>query len=757
MIKKKIITLALCSAMCMSTVMPVSAAEVSVGDPVETVTEVATTTDAVDDLTESAEQVEATSAADFEWSGTVIKKYTGTAKTVTIPSNCTELYSSAFSTNQDIENVIIGSGVTKIGSYCFSGCENLKSVSIPNSVTTIGQCAFGGCFSLEQVNIPENLGQLQRGLFENCKSLKTVTIPATVTDFGKPFSASEEVFSGCESLTKVNIPDGVTAIGKNFFHGCESLKEITLPQSVTYLGQQAFYECKALTKVNIPATIESLPDGLFYGCEALEQIALPSTLTEINSSVFWNCKNLKTVAIPSGVTNIGASAFAGCEALTSVTIPSNVTSVRYNTFSGCTALQSVKLSQNITKIDQSAFYGCESLTNLAIPSGVNEIGSYAFAGCAQLSGITIPTGVSKIESFTFQNCSSLSSITIPDNITAIGSYAFSGCNSLASLVIPTSVKQIDALWYNNDADQGATMLYVYKDSYAHSWAKTQAGMRYQVKELGSSPVQNLKAAANGKQRVKLTWTKVSGANGYFVFAKKNGQLQFLGDTNNTYYDDSAALVSENNFYWVYPYVTDGQAKRAIGGCPNAVYAKGVCAPVTNLKAESAGKNEVKLTWSASSGAQGYIIYAKKNTEKAVYLGMTSNTRYTDKKALSTAYNFYFVYPYTMDANGKRVLGAAPKYVYAKGICKAVTNLKVASVKGGVKVTFTKSAGAAGYYVYKKVGKGAFTYIGYTTGNTYTDKKASKTQYNFYRVVPYHKEGTKKVMGQLGTYVYGKAK
>lgn len=439
------------------------------------------------------------------------------------------------------------------------------------------------------------------------------------------------------------------------------------------------------------------------------EVAIPETCTAIGRGAFLNCKNLNQITIPDSVKEIGIFAFGGCESLTSVTIPASVSVIAPDAFNGCFALKSVRLPQNLQGIGYFAFYDCVSLNEITIPSGVTEIGEGAFGNCGSLSGLTIPASVTEIG---------------------------------------------DALF---DDNQGASILYVYDGSYAYDWVKTQSDMRYRVSGADSSPVKNLKAVSCGTQKVKLTWTKVTGADGYLIYTKKDGEKEYFTDTDNTYYEDDSALSTANNFYWVYPYKQDGEAKQLIGDCPNYVYAKGVCAPVTNLKAESAGKNEVKLTWSASSGAQGYIIYAKKNTEKAVYLGMTSNTRYTDKKALSTAYNFYFVYPYTMDANGKRVLGTAPKYVYAKGICKAVTNLKAASVKGGVKVTWTKSAGAAGYYVYKKVGKGAFTYIGYTTGNTYTDKKASKTQYNFYRVVPYHKEGTKKVMGQLGTYVYGKAK
>ena len=46
----------------------------------------------------------------------------------------------------------------------------------------------------------------------------------------------------------------------------------------------------------------------------------------------------------------------------------------------------------------------------------------------------------------------------------------------------------------------------------------------------------------------------------------------------------------------------------------------------------------------------------------------------------------------------------------------------------------------------------------TSKTSYIDKKAAKTEYNFYWVYPYHKGADGKIIvGQGGKYVYGKAK
>ena len=124
------------------------------------------------------------------------------------------------------------------------------------------------------------------------------------------------------------------------------------------------------------------------------------------------------------------------------------------------------------------------------------------------------------------------------------------------------------------------------------------------------------------------------------------------------------------------------------------------AAVENLKASSS-VGKVKLTWSEVKDAEGYLIYGiRGGGNKYGYIGMTSKTSFVDVKALTSDYNYYWVFAYCKDENGKMYPGLTAHYVYGKAQkCAAVTDLKASSVKGGVKLTWTKSAGAEGYLVY----------------------------------------------------------
>ena len=94
---------------------------------------------------------------DFTFSGNTLTKYTGSATTVTIPSQ--------YYTLTDIDGTIIytstayGSAisVTAIGESAFEKNSTIQTVTIPSSVKTIGKAAFQFCYNLTTVNLSANL------------------------------------------------------------------------------------------------------------------------------------------------------------------------------------------------------------------------------------------------------------------------------------------------------------------------------------------------------------------------------------------------------------------------------------------------------------------------------------------------------------------------------------------------------------------------------------------------------------------------
>ena len=257
----------------------------------------------------------------------------------------------------------------------------------------------------------------------------------------------------------------------------------------------------------------------------------------------------------------------------------------------------------------------------------------------------------------------------------------------------------------------------------------------------------------------LSWSYSSSLVSGFNIYRDGTLLASLSDKTARTYKDQTIAYGKTYKYEVEAFRNVGSDTVLSAKVPFTITVPNIApTAVTELKAQAAGKYKVTLTWNASAGAEGYLIYGQKNGSYG-YVGMTTmGTTYTDKNAIANDYNFYWVFPYIKNVSGKMVPGGCTKYVFAKGVCVAVTNLKAASVKGGVKLTWTASPDADGYLIYGIVDGKPYGYVGMTTqGTTFTDKSASSEKYNYYWVYPYFKdEGGNMIVGLTGKYTYGRA-
>ncbi len=274
-----------------------------------------------------------------------------------------------YSYRSSITSVVIGSGVTTIGSSAFSNCTSLTSVTIPDGVTSIGEWAFAWCTGLESVTIPDSVTSIGDFAFWHCTSLTSVTIGSGVTTIGT------DAFWHCTSLTSVTIGSGVTTIGDSAFSYCTSLAEISVvSENKYYCSLDGVLFDKAMTTLiccpggrsgyTIPSSVTIIGIYAFSGCASLESVTIPDSVTTIGEYAFSDCTSLTGVTIPDSVTSIGWNAFYNCTSLTGVTIPDSVTTIGYRAFAYCTSLTSVTIPNSVTEIGGDAFYWCTSLTDV---------------------------------------------------------------------------------------------------------------------------------------------------------------------------------------------------------------------------------------------------------------------------------------------------------------------------------------------------------------------------------------------------------
>ena len=133
--------------------------------------------------------------------------------------------------------------------------------------------------------------------------------------------------------------------------------------------------------------------------------------------------------------------------------------------------------------------------------------------------------------------------------------------------------------------------------------------------------------------------------------------------------------------------------------------------VTNVK------NGVKIAWGKVEGAENYRIYVKANGGGWKRLTETAGTSYTWTGAESG--NTYGFTIRCMNAaatsftSGYDNTGKSVTYIAAPSITK------LESLAGGVKITWTKSAGAQLYRIYYREGSGSWKKLTDTTSTSYT--------------------------------------
>ena len=226
--------------------------------------------------------------------------------------------------------------------------------------------------------------------------------------------------------------------------------------------------------------------------------------------------------------------------------------------------------------------------------------------------------------------------------------------------------------------------------------------------------------------VKLTWSKVKGAEKYRVYYKGSKGWTRMVDTTSTSYIDKDVSSGKNYTYTV-RCINSSATKFTSGYNGKGKSIKYVAAPeISKVESVNGG---VKISWNKPNGAEKYRIYYK-GSKGWTRLADTTSTSYTDSKVSSGKTYTYTVRCISADAkrftsgyNGK---GKSIKYVAAPKISKTEATYN------SVKISWGKVNGAEKYRVYYKSRKG-WTRMVDTTSTSYIDKDVSSGKTYTYTV------------------------
>ena len=171
-------------------------------------------------------------------------------KQIIIPASLKKLGNAAFACCQKLREIIFEKGcqLTEIPEEAFSTNEQLSEVVIPAHVTTIAKSAFS-CTGLKKVTFVEGckLSYIGKQAFFST-SLDDIIIPESV------ITIDDKAFS-CSNVKNVLFAENskLTSIGDKAF-SINSIETISLPSSVTSIGDEAFSMCNNLTTIYIEGT-----------------------------------------------------------------------------------------------------------------------------------------------------------------------------------------------------------------------------------------------------------------------------------------------------------------------------------------------------------------------------------------------------------------------------------------------------------------------------------------------------------------------
>lgn len=220
-----------------------------------------------------------------------------------------------------------------------------------------------------------------------------------------------------------------------------------------------------------------------------------------------------------------------------------------------------------------------------------------------------------------------------------------------------------------------------------------------VRPIPATPI-NVKATRISSKSIKITWSAVTGTNGYEIYraTSRTGIYSVLVNTSYLFYTNSGLTTVKNYYYKIRSYRTVGKVREYSNWVvanskiitnivynnlvqPNAVYGK-----YSGLKVEIIDQSNNTFLIKKSNGTQMRVACNK------VYVptNPATNTKYLDKNQLETYVNFtsafvsltnYFTW---VDLNRQRVnifAGGAGHWVLIKTYSCATGNNSTPSKRG----------------------------------------------------------------------------
>lgn len=266
-------------------------------------------------------------------------------------------------------------------------------------------------------------------------------------------------------------------------------------------------------------------------------------------------------------------------------------------------------------------------------------------------------------------------------------------------------------------------------------------------------VKNMQISKAGTNTVDLSWSPVSGADGYTVQIFKNGKWVSVGNFVGTSAQISGLLPGSVNYVHIAAYASSN-GKTYIGNYNTAVKIETTVGAI-NPRVSAYANNFVTLTWNKQTAANGYEVFKYDASSKkyVLYKNITNpNTNTCKVTGLASNKKYYFkVRAYQIDDSEKTYAPFGAVVSQYTSIAKPKLNSAKSTSKKKIKASWSKVGGASGYQVmwstYKNFSKNYKTKSvkAKYSSKTVTTAQSKKTYY--VRVRAYKTINGKKVYSQ----------
>lgn len=266
-------------------------------------------------------------------------------------------------------------------------------------------------------------------------------------------------------------------------------------------------------------------------------------------------------------------------------------------------------------------------------------------------------------------------------------------------------------------------------------------------------VKNMQISKAGTNTVDLSWSPVSGADGYTVQIFKNGKWVSVGNFVGTSAQISGLLPGSVNYVHIAAYASSN-GKTYIGNYNTSVKIETTVGAI-NPRVSAYANNFVTLTWNKQTAANGYEVFKYDASSKkyVLYKNITNpntNTCKVTGLASNKKYNFK-VRAYQIDDSEKTYAPFGAVVSQYTSISKPKLNSAKSTSKKKIKASWSKVGGASGYQVmwstYKNFSKNYKTKSVKAKYSSKTVTAAQSKRTYYVRVRAYKTINGKKVYSQ----------